>query len=164
MIYPVPPRGATGATGPAGATGATGATGAAGPATRIFTFSQAITGASDVWTNQAAALQEFLNDTNRRVLLDLSNTVEARLGVSTSNAGASTAELAVQYSTDNGSTWAYLDGSSGPSCSLATVGLTAGAWVNVATAAKTSVQLRVVGSGGNGVADPTFRRVQLETR
>ena len=161
MIYPVPPRGPTGAT---GATGATGPAGPAGPGTRIFTFSQAITGASDVWTNQPAALNEFLTDTNRRVIIDLTGASEARLSVSTSNAGAATAELAVQYSTDGGATWAYLDGSSGPTCSLASVGLTAGSWVSIASAAKTSVVLRVVGSGGNAVADPTFRRVQMETR
>ena len=166
MIYPVPPRGATGATGPAGATGATGATGAAGPPVRVIVFSQGLTGASETWTNMPAAVTEFIGDTNRRVNVDLTGTAEARLSLRTGGVAApANGKLAVQYSTDSGSTWAYLDASSGPSCLCDSASTNAvGSWVTVAAAAKTDTLLRIVGSGGNGTADPVFTRIQLETK
>ena len=166
MISPVPPRGATGATGPAGATGATGPAGADGPPVRVIVFSQGLTGASETWTNMPAATTEFLSDSNRRANVDLSGTVEARLSLRTGGVAApANAKLAVQYSTDSGSTWAYLDGSAGPSCLCdATTTNAVGSWVTVAAGAKTDTLLRIVGAGGNGTADPIFTRIQLETR
>ena len=164
MIYPVPPKGATGATGPAGATGATGATGAAGPATAHVIFTIAATGGIDVWTNQPSATTEFPGSTARRVQADLQRATEGRLSVNMGVAGASGSTLAAQYSTDGGSTWAYLDGSAGPTVAISAVDNAVGSWVNLASGAKADVLLRLVGAGGNATADPSFRRVCLETR
>lgn len=116
------------------------------------------------WTDMPAALTEVLGVARSRTKFDLSLFTQARLTVRTSGAGAAGAELRAQYSTDE-SAWAYLDGSAGPAASLAAANATATAgWVDIATAAKTDVVLRVAGIGGDATADPSFGLVVLELR
>lgn len=110
------------------------------------------------WQNQPSALTEFLGAISRRTKIDLSNLTQARLITRVDVAGATGAKLAVQYSTDE-SSWNYLDDSSGPFAIIDTTGLKISSFVNISTLALTDVFLRIVGTGGNGVADPNFSNI-----
>lgn len=114
------------------------------------------------WSNQPAALTEFMGETNRRNKYDLSNFSMARLTAFIYIfTGAAGAVIAVQYSTDQ-TIWDYLDGVSGPSVNVGSLGLQVSSYVDIVSAAKTDVFLRIVGSGGNGVAGPEFTIVSLQ--
>jgi len=121
-------------------------------------------GANVAWTNQPAALTEFLGATRNRTKYDLTNATQVRLIVNVMVAGATTpAKIRAQYSTDL-STWYYLDGASGPSVDINTTGLKVSAWVNLAAGAKADVYLRIVGIDGNGAADPAFGNIALQVK
>lgn len=116
------------------------------------------------WTNQPNAVTEFGGVTNHRIQVDLSNVNQARLTVVRAGGTATaTATIAVQYSTDQ-TNWFYLDGASGPSVNISTVGLQVSPWVNITPGAKGDVYLRIVGSGGNGAADPQFGLITVQFR
>ncbi|WP_405415206.1 hypothetical protein [Maribacter sp. Asnod1-A12] len=60
--------------------------------------------------------------------------------------GPNTLDIALQYSTNGGSTWNYLNGTSfGPGVSISVNGLVTTPWVEIDTAAQQDVQLRLVG-------------------
>lgn len=92
---------------------------------------------------------------------------QARL-VATVKVPGSTANLAAlraQYSADaSSSSWAYLDGSSGPTVSIYTTGTTAGSWVTLSTAVIADVFFRLVGINGNSSVSPEFGCIQLQVR
>ncbi len=134
-----------------------------GPNPFVITF--LAQGATYTWTNQPAAVTEFGGLPERfRTRIDLSNVNQARLTVVRAGGTATaTATIAVQYSTDL-TNWFYLDGTSGPSVNISTVGLQVSPWVNIASGAKGDVYLRIVGSGGNGVADPQFGLITVQFR
>lgn len=116
------------------------------------------------WSSQPAAVTELFGAPRSRLRLDLTGRRQARLTVRTVGAGAAAAQLRAQYSTDE-SVWAYLDGSAGPSAPLGAANTTAaGAWVDLAAAAKADVVLRVVGIDGDGAANPSFGLVTLQVR
>lgn len=121
---------------------------------------------SGTWTDMPSAVTEFLGSTAGRIKYDLTPFSQARLVVRMAAvAGAAGSELRVQYSTDDSTYTNYLDGSTGPSTVITTNNTTfAGAWVTIVAAARADVFLRVVGAGGDGVADPVFGTVVLQVR
>ena len=154
--------GGVGATGPAGATGATGAS-AATPETLTLLSENWGGFGNPAWTNQPAALTELFGTTTARVKADLTDAAQVRLLCSVGTAGAASAAVRVQYSTDQ-SSWSYLDGASGPSLGIGTTGLKVGAWTSFAAGAKADVFLRVVGINGDASADPALGHVLLQVR
>jgi hypothetical protein len=83
-----------------------------------------------------------------RVKADLTASTQARVLSNVAQAGAATAAIRVQYSTDQAS-WNYLDGSTGPAVNINTTGLKVSSWVALAAGAKADVFLRVVGINGD---------------
>lgn len=100
-------------------------------------------------------------DRRAAYLADLS---QFRIIVSQSVAGVSGAFFRAQYSTDGGGSWIDLE-ASGTTTDLAVgtgTGLKVGSWGTLATAAIADVQLRLVGQGGDGATDPSFRYISIE--
>lgn len=126
------------------------------------------TGAAQAWGAAATAAVEeaFAGNTNRRRAADLTGRTQARISGTITVAGAAGWTLAVQYSTDGGTGWAYLDGVDGAKVAIGVTTTTflAGAWAPIAAAARRDVILRVVGVGGNGVATPTVAHISVELR
>jgi hypothetical protein len=117
------------------------------------------------WTSMPAALTEFNGNTQGRIKVDLTNATQARLVVHMmSTAGAASAELRAQYSTD-ASVWNYLDGATGPAAAINVASTTvAGAWVNLVAGAKADVFLRVVGMNGDGIISPSFGSISVQVK
>jgi hypothetical protein len=87
-----------------------------------------------------------------------------RLAARVVNPGAPGAELRLQYSTDK-SSWTYLEG---VALSIGTPGIKVSDWVDTASAmykdrGYTLIYVRVIGSGGDGVADPSFSGVAFQS-
>jgi len=121
-------------------------------------------GAAYQWANQPAALTEFLGATRQRTKMDLSGYSRVRLTVVVASANtAANAGIRAQYSTDQTS-WYYLDGSSGPGVLITSTGLKVSDWVDLASAAKQDVYLRLVGINGNGANDPTFGLIIMQVK
>jgi hypothetical protein len=122
------------------------------------------------WLNQPNALTEIYGNTGHRAPYDLTNFTQARMFANVTTAGASGAKLGVQYSTDNGSTWAYLDqapGSAtagGPSVDIGSTGLQVSSYVTLNAGAKASIQLRVIGVSGDGSKNPAFGVIGLQVK
>jgi hypothetical protein len=116
------------------------------------------------WNAMPAALTNFLGGTTPGIKVDLTNYTEARLVVRQASAGAASAELRMQYSTDE-STWAYLDGATGPSVEAATANTSkVSGWVTLEAGARADVWLRLAGINGDGVANPSFQNISLHVR
>lgn len=113
------------------------------------------------WANMPSALTEV---PNARIQLDLSLATQARFSVNTIVAGNAGATLALQFSTNGGSTWTNLDGVSGPSVAIGSIAVVTSAWVNLVAAAQADVLVRIVGQGGNAVIDPQFGLSVLQVR
>lgn len=114
----------------------------------------ALHAATSTMTNLPAALGEFFAN-RHRARLDLRYVTEVRLALNVSIVGNVGSEFRIQYSLDNGTTWAYIDGTSGPAAPIQPIGVRSGAWVAVAAAAKVDdLLIRPVTIGGDGVADP----------
>ncbi len=137
---------------------ANGAGGSTATAPQSLTFRAT----TETWNAQPAGTTEYLGGTTRRLKQDLTNMNYARLQVSLTTAGVAGAVLGVQYSSDNGNSWNYLDGSSGPYCAISTTGLTVSGWVSIAAGAKGDVLLRLVGVGGNATVSPVFVSIMLQ--
>jgi hypothetical protein len=120
------------------------------------------------WASMPAALTEMPSpnspaSTRYRTQYDLTSATQARLVLTVTVAGSASANIRVQYST-NQSTWYYLDGSSGPSVAISSTGVKTSAWVNLTAGAKADVFLRIVGINGNGSASPSFGRIDLQLK
>jgi hypothetical protein len=115
------------------------------------------------WTNQPAGLTELFGTTAGRLKVDITASTQVRLLSNVETAGAATAAIRVQYSTDQAS-WNYLDGGSGPSVGINTTGLKVSGWVSLAAGAKADVFLRVVGINGDATADPGFSSIILQVK
>jgi hypothetical protein len=77
--------------------------------------------------------------------------------------GSSGSELFVQYSLDDGATWAEaLDGDESPTLSLTTADDIEGATVEIIAEARADVLLGVFGRGGDGATDPAVARASIE--
>jgi hypothetical protein len=122
------------------------------------------------WTNKPAAFTEFDGNADHRVMLDLTDMTEWRLfHRSADSAGTADCVLGVQYSTDDGTTWQGLDNGVVGSMSTATnscdvVGYYVTPWLSLDVTAQDDVFLRLVSTGGNGVADPDFGTIQVQFR
>jgi hypothetical protein len=112
------------------------------------------------WTNQPAALTEFLGTPDRRVKADLTDCDRVRLAARVSTAGAAGAVLFAQWSADEVG-WNALTTQQLP---IAAAGTRATPWEDVPAGARGDVFLRLAGSGGNGAADPVVGTVVLEVR
>lgn len=116
-----------------------------------------------VWTAQPAALTEFIGNIFYRTKADLSNANQARLTVVVRTIGRPTAEIRVQYSTDQ-TTWYYLDNVSGPGAVIGVAGLIVSPWVNLVAGAKADVFLRLTGINGNAILSPAFGMITVQFR
>jgi len=115
-------------------------------------------------------LSEFLNLSLHRVRADLLAASQARICANVSSAGTAGAELRVQYSVNNGTSWAYLSqaaGTSGgatPGVSVVNVGTQVGPWATIhANAQVESALLRVVNLA-SGSGNVNLGLVSIETR
>ena len=127
-----------------------------------------------VFTNLANAAVTEVIAARMRTRIDLTYAVETRLIVSQVVIAAAGTNWRVQYSTDGGTNWTYLDGtvgtsttSGGPSVAAAAStanSLQVGSWTTLAAGAKADVLVRFVGTQGNGTADPSVARVALQVR
>lgn len=126
-------------------------------------------GAAAQWTNMPASLTEIFTPTDvsvpsSRMLFDLTDAQQIRFQVNVAVVGAASAELRIQYSTDQ-STWNYLDnGATGLGQNISTTGFKTSSWSNIASGAKGDVYLRVVGINGDGALDPRFGLIQVQAR
>ena len=148
-----------------GGGGASGYT--AGPVVHFLLRDALTTTPGDLtWSNMPAGPQELGGQDKHRKLVDLTDLTEVLFSteITATFPGHSTAVLDLEYTTD-------LDGSSGwttmgvSSLSLAT----AGTWVHsgwdaIPAGAKTVVLLRVMGTGGNGTADPRLENLLAQFR
>lgn len=120
--------------------------------------------AAQAWTDMPAALTELQGSTRNRMKFDMSRYTQARATVRTTAAGASGAEMRIQYSTDQ-SAWSYLDGAAGPAVAIDAANATqVGAWVSLSAEARSDVFLRVIGIGGDGAVDPSFNLITLQLK
>lgn len=114
------------------------------------------------WTNMPSAVTELFGLDNRRVVADLTSATQARLMVNITVNGSTGSKLYVQYSTNN-STWATFTATTGAAIDSGTFATEA--FTNIVAGAKIATcYLRVVGSGGNGTADPRFGNIYLEIK
>lgn len=112
--------------------------------------------------NIPAAETEF---SYSRMPIDLGGRLQARVSVTLQLGATASSEIKVQYSGDGGMTWSALDSTGdGPKVSIATAGLKISAFSDIVAAAKADVLLRLVTVGGDGAADPNFRRISLELK
>ncbi|WP_155601318.1 hypothetical protein [Zobellia amurskyensis] len=88
-----------------------------------------------------------------RFQLDLSDVKEMRVVANVTGLTltlGSELNIALQYSTDNGATWSFLNSSSfGPGVSISANGLITTPWVEIDATAKQDVQLRIVGTSNS---------------
>ena len=112
------------------------------------------------WTNQPTALTEFLGVVHRRMLLSFVDVHRIRLGARISTAGVAASILFAQFSTDE-SAWNTLTSS----IAMNTTGTKVSTFDAIpAGAVNGDVFVRIVGSGGDGAADPIIGNVWLEYR
>jgi hypothetical protein len=114
-------------------------------------------------TNASSGGDELVSGGGMRQRVDLSlGYTQCRIRVQVTTAGATGAVGRAEYSID-GSTWFALDGGSGPNVSIASTGMKDSAFVTLADAAKTDVEMRMLFTG-DGVADPAFRLATAECK
>jgi hypothetical protein len=113
------------------------------------------------WSGMPSPLTEFQGATATRTRIDLSPTYKSvRLTANLITPGAAGSVLWVQYSGD-GATWTDLITGR---LSLATAGVFATPWEVIPPAAAKDVIVRVVGSGGDGTASPSFGLVTIDVK
>jgi len=118
--------------------------------------------ARTVMTSQTESLYEYGTDYRKRMVLD--NYTQARISTIVHDVGYATSSLAVQYSTNDGVDWDFIDGLGAPSLSLASTGNIAGEWISMVSESKSDVVLRWVSQGGNAVASPSIGSIILVVR
>jgi hypothetical protein len=116
-----------------------------------------------VWSSQPAATTELVNSMRYRTKFDLTNASQARVVVYVVGAGAATAQLCAQYSTDQ-VTWSDLDGSGTPCTTINATGVQVSEFVNLAAAARADVFLRIIGKNGNGTKSPSFGQIAIQVK
>ena len=106
------------------------------------------------------ALTELFGLNHRRIKVDLSDVDKIRLSVRVSTVGSTNAVLFLQYSTDE-SAWSTLTSN----LTLNGVASTrVSPWESIPAGAKGDVFIRVVGQGGDGVADPVLGNIYFTYR
>ena len=129
---------------------------------RLWVPFSATSGALAAWTNMPLADTEIYGTTNARLWIDSSPFSQARIVLQHGVAGAADSKLRLQYSTDDGGTWADAGATSIEVLLGVTTGWKRGTWGTLVTAARADVLWRLLGSGGDGVADPTMRGIAVE--
>ena len=113
-----------------------------------------------------AALTEFNASVLYRAQHDLTNATQARLLLflpSPNIVPPAIPVLAAQYSTNGGTAWSYLDGSTGPALTYG-AGVVSSGWISLTAGAKADVLLRVVAAGGNGSTSLVFGAIYLQVK
>jgi hypothetical protein len=121
--------------------------------------------APQVWTAMPNALTEFRGLGNIfRCGASMLKVEQVRLVVQVLTIGSANAVLAAQWST--GAAFAFFDaGTSGPSVAINATGFAVSPWVSVPSGSRADgVAIRVIGSGGNGIASPAFGQILVEGR
>jgi hypothetical protein len=112
-----------------------------------------------IWTNMPLLPTTWLHQTSGTLtgdatfIVDLTEYKEFRFFFSKQVAGAAPSNLVIQYSFDN-STWQTT-----PLVTLAVgtgTGVRDSNWTSIPEVARTFIYIRLVGTGGNGTADPRF--------
>lgn len=122
---------------------------------------------TQAWTNQPATLVEIFaatstTVTNARYALDTTNATKYRIVANQQVAGLSTARMYLQCSADN-TTFASSSLTSADVVDIGTgTGMKVGAVVDLNPTCIGAMYWRLVGEGGNGVADPAFRGLWVE--
>jgi hypothetical protein len=106
------------------------------------------------------------SSTRTRTIADLSSYTSARIMLNVVTVNTAAAEYGIQYSSDGGSTWAWLDGTvdtgtGTPRRAVTATGVGTSAWATLAAGAKTEVILRLVHLTASGTA-PAFARIDYE--
>jgi hypothetical protein len=130
----------------------------------IFSLRAGQAAVADIeWTNQPSAATELWGQTFNRKLVDLSNSTQYLYSTELPQAGNTTAVLDLEYTTDlTGATgWTSM---AGGTLALSTTGFKQTGWVTIPSGARARVLLRVMGSGGNGTADPRFNVIAAQFR
>ncbi len=135
--------------------------GASGQPTDILVISP---GAASIPWVVPVAVTEFNGSKIYETTFDLTHFTQARIMVAMAAAPANTPILYGQYSTNSGSTWAYLDGGSGPQVTPNAGGVNASGWVTLASGAKADVWLRIVGSDAGGPIASSFGTIYLQAK
>ena len=116
---------------------------------------------SVVWSNQPAALTEFKGNTECRVKVDATNHTQCRLVVNVVGAGLASSSMHAEY--DAGSGFLELaDTANAMDVAIDSVALVDSGFVNIDALAKADVTIRIVGEGGDAMADPDFTMIHLE--
>jgi len=119
-----------------------------------------IIGASTSWPLQPSTLQEFSNNNQRRITVDLINYKKFRILANVNTTGSASSVLGIQYSLDGGSTWKGMNNGTSGSNSTTTLSLNGtgskvSSWANISSEAITyNILVRIAGSGGNSLASP----------
>ena len=119
-------------------------------------------------TNQPAAVREIFNTTEKEIYVDLREFTKCKVHVNVTTIGAANAEVGVQYSVDDGTTWKGLDNdtTNGISDIFAlsdATGQVKSAFMTIqALALVEECRLRVVTAAGDGVLDPAYTSIDLE--
>jgi len=127
---------------------------------RIQWFGTQTAGAAPgiIWTNMPALPTTWLHQTSGTLtgdatyIVDLTEYTHFRFFFSKQAAGAAASNLSVQYSLDN-STWVptpLVTGTIGTGAS----GVSDSGWISIPNDARTFIYIRLIGTGGNGTADP----------
>lgn len=156
------PQGAAGPAGPQGAQGAQGVSGRNGGGIVFCATPQT----TQTWTNMPLAQTEMYGTAWGRRAADLTGYADFRVMVVQPVGGAAAATFRAQYSVNGGAGWSDLE-NGGTTADLAVgagTGLKVGAWAALAVGAIGDVQVRIVGFGGDGSADPSFRYIAIELR
>ena len=118
------------------------------------------TGAGTTWTDMPAAVTFLAGLTRNRWVTDLSNMTEARMTVTVQTAGASGAKLMLRYRTSDDGTatnWTLNVGARDIEQLIDTTGPKDTGWIPITALARTQATfLTIVGSTGDGAADPVF--------
>ena len=115
------------------------------------------------WTNMPAAVTTFYSAVlTYRTRLDLTYATQYRIVVYMSVAGATNADLNLQYSLDGSTSWTACDTGGAGELAIGSTGFKASSWTNLVAGAKTDVHLRVVGKEGDGIIDPVFYDLKVE--
>lgn len=109
-----------------------------------------------IWTDMPAAATEL--GTRWRVNARMDGVHGVRLLTNVTGAGAASATLGVQYSTDGGSSWS----STVATVSVAATGPVAGSWASWPSGGRGDVLMRVVGVDGDGAEDPQWAYLVME--
>lgn len=122
--------------------------------------------AAATWTNMPLAATLFAGSHRHVVKADLSDFTQVRLVVNKqATAGAANAVLELRYATSFATTPAGYSSIGEQvvqvAVNVANTVLDSG-WVNLEAGAKGDVFLAVVGSGGDGVLDPTFGNISAQ--